>query len=80
MDGRICNRDDLWYARPLYETVVFDGNDFISKRDNKELPPVTNSEKEIVLNTKREFITEMKTLTGHLGYFPTYITKYLKIE
>ena len=66
--------------RPLYEEVVFDGNDFISKRDNRVIP-VINSEKEIVLNTKNllgVYFEIGRLLQGHLEYFPTYITKYLK--
>ena len=66
--------------RALYEEVVFDGNDFISKRDNRVIP-VTNSEKEIVLNTKNllgVYFEIGRLLQGHLEYFPTYITKYLK--
>ena len=66
--------------RPLYDEVVFDGNDFISKRDNRVIS-VINSEKEIVLNTKNllgVYFEIGRLLKEHLEYFPTYITKYLK--
>lgn len=79
MDGESAI-EMIYDMRPLYETVVFDGNDFISKRDNKVIP-VTNSEKEIVLNTKillGVYFEIGRLLQGHLDYFPTYITKYLK--
>lgn len=66
--------------RPLYEEVEFDGNDFISKRDNRVIS-VIDSKEEIVLNTKNllgVYFEIGRLLKERLEYFPTYITKYLK--